>query len=64
MKEKIIDGILFLIATIATFAGYKIIVEDKDTEKEKIVFAYVDPESVQEQETDSYTVDGFTPDVK
>lgn len=64
MKEKIIDGILFLIATIATFAGYKIIVEDKDTEKEKIVFAHIDPESVQEQETDSYVVDGFKPDVK
>ena len=33
-------------------------------EKEKIVFAHVDPESVQEQETDSYIVDGFKPDVK
>ena len=34
------------------------------TEKEKIIFAYVDPEAGKGQETDSYTVDGFTPDVK
>lgn len=66
MKNKIIDITLKAIVAVAILLGFKVIIRDipEETEKEKIIFAYVDPEAGKEQETDSYTVNGFDPDVK
>lgn len=57
MKNKIIDITLKAIVAIAILLGFKVIIRDipEEPEKEKIVFYYVDPASV-EQETDSYTI--------
>ena len=66
MKNKIIDITLKAIVAVAVLLGFKVIIRDipEETEKEKIIFAYVDPEAGKGQETDSYTVDRFDPDVK
>ena len=66
MKNKIIEITLKAIVAVAVLLGFKVIIRDipEEPEKEKIIFAYVDPETGKGQETDSYTVDGFDPDVK